>query len=72
MNSNQVLGPWVQRFFQEYLVTERNVAQNTWKNYLWTFKLFVPFSLHDPQEGRLQASRSRHNVGTRSEIPRSR
>ena len=43
MNSNQVLGPWVQRFFQEYLVTERNVARNTWKNYLWTFKLFVPF-----------------------------
>ena len=43
MNSNQVLGPWVQRFFEEYLVTERIVAQNTWRSYLWTFKLFVPF-----------------------------
>ena len=43
MNSNQILGPWVQRFFEEYLVTERNVAHNTWKSYLWTFKLLVPF-----------------------------
>ena len=43
MNKNQVLGPWVQRFFEEYLVTERNVALNTWESYLSTFKLFVPF-----------------------------
>ncbi len=43
MNKNQVLGPWLQRFFEEYLVTERNVALNTWESYLSTFKLFVPF-----------------------------
>lgn len=43
MNDNQVLGPWVERFFLEYLVTERNLALNTWKNYLSTFKLLVPF-----------------------------
>ena len=43
MNKNQILGPWVQRFFEEYLVTERNVALNTWESYLSTFKLFVPF-----------------------------
>lgn len=43
MTNNKVLGPWVQRFFEEFLVSERNVALNTWENYLWTFKLFVPF-----------------------------
>lgn len=43
MNDNQFLGPWVERFFVEYLVAERNVALNTWKSYLSTFLLFVPF-----------------------------
>ncbi len=43
MNNNRMLGPWVQRFFEEYLVAERNVALNTWKSYLSTLKLFVPF-----------------------------
>ena len=41
--NNHTLGPWVERFFLEHLVTERNLAQNTWESYLWTFKLFVPF-----------------------------
>ena len=43
MTNNRTLAPWVERFFLEHLVTERNLARNTQENYLYTFKLFVPF-----------------------------
>ena len=29
----QSLGPWLRRFFEEYLVTERNLARNTQISY---------------------------------------
>ena len=35
----QSLGPWLRRFFEEYLVTERNLARNTQISYRDTFKL---------------------------------
>ena len=43
MTNNHTLGPWIERFFVEHIVTERNLAVNTRESYLWTFKLFVPF-----------------------------
>ena len=39
-----LLGPWVQRFLMQYLVTERNLSRNTCKSYRDTFKLLVPFA----------------------------
>ena len=44
MVDNYILGPWLERFFVEHIVTERNLALNTRESYLWTFKLFVPFA----------------------------
>ena len=39
-----LLGPWVQRFLVQHLVTERNLSRNTCKSYPDTFKLLVPFA----------------------------
>ena len=39
-----LLGPWVQRFLVQHLVTERNLSRNTCKSYRDTFKLLVPFA----------------------------
>ena len=39
-----LLGPWVQRFFLQHLVTERNLSRNTCQSYRDTFKLLVPFA----------------------------
>ena len=38
------LGPWLERFFLEHIVTERNLARNTFDSYLDTFKLLLPFA----------------------------
>ena len=43
MSSAHTLGHWLQRFFTEHIVTERNLAQNTRKSYRDTFKLLLPF-----------------------------
>lgn len=37
------LGPWLQRYLVEHVVTERNLARNTQKSYRDTFLLFLPF-----------------------------
>ena len=37
------LGPWLRRFLQEYLVTERNLARNTQLSYRDTLALLLPF-----------------------------
>ena len=39
-----LLGPWLQRFLMQHLVTERNLSRNTCKSYRDTFKLLVPFA----------------------------
>ena len=43
MNSVQSIGPWVRRFLEEYIVTERNLSRHTQKSYRDTFKLLLPF-----------------------------
>ena len=40
----QTLGPWLRRFFEEYLVSERNLARNTQLSYRDTFKLLLAFA----------------------------
>lgn len=37
------LGPWVRRFLLEYLVGERNLAENTRRSYRDTLALLIPF-----------------------------
>ena len=37
------LGPWLRRFLEEYLVTERNLARNTQLSYRDTLALLLPF-----------------------------
>ena len=44
MSNIQSLGPWLRRFFEEYLVTERNLARNTQLSYRDTFKLLLAFA----------------------------
>ena len=44
MRNSQVLAPWVERFLVEHIVAERNLARNTQKSYVYTFKLLVPFA----------------------------
>ena len=44
MSDIQSLGPWLRRFFEEYLVTERNLARNTQLSYRDTFKLLLAFA----------------------------
>ena len=43
MSDIHTLGPWLQRFLIEYIVTERNLARNTQKSYRDTFKQLLPF-----------------------------
>ena len=43
-DTDALLGPWVQRFLMNHLVTERNLSRNTCKSYRDTFKLLVPFA----------------------------
>ena len=37
------LGPWLERFLVEHIVTERNLARNTQKSYRDAFLLLLPF-----------------------------
>ena len=43
MRNPNTLGPWLERFLVEHVVTERNLARNTRKSYRDTFVLLVPF-----------------------------
>ena len=43
MSDIRTLGPWLERFLLEHVVTERNLARNTRDSYLDTFRLLVPF-----------------------------
>ena len=43
MSDPITLGPWLRRFLCEYIVTERNLSQNTRKSYRDTFSLLLPF-----------------------------
>ena len=44
MPDNRTLGPWVRRFLEEHLVSERNLARNTQLSYRDTFALLLPFA----------------------------
>ena len=43
MSEIRTLGPWLERFFLEHIMSERNLAINTRESYRDTFKLFLPF-----------------------------
>ena len=43
MSEIHTLGPWLRRFFSEYIVTERNLARNTRDSYRDTFTQLLPF-----------------------------
>ena len=43
MTDIHTLGPWLERFLIEHIVTERNLATNTQKSYRDAFKLLLPF-----------------------------
>ena len=43
MSEIRTLGPWLERFLTEHIVTERNLARNTQKSYRDTFALLLPF-----------------------------
>jgi len=41
---NNLTGPWVRRFLEEYVMGERNYTPNTQHSYRDTFRLFLPFA----------------------------
>lgn len=43
MRDQTALGPWVERFLCEHVVTERNLSRNTQKSYRDTFALLLAF-----------------------------
>ena len=43
MADTRVLGPWLRRFLEEHLVSERNLARNTQLSYRDTLALLLPF-----------------------------
>jgi site-specific recombinase XerD len=43
MKTVSLLAPWIRRFLLEYLVRDRNLAQNTQRSYRDTLILFLPF-----------------------------
>ena len=43
MSDRVTLGPWLRRFFSEYIVTERNLSRNTRDSYRDSFNLLLPF-----------------------------
>ena len=51
MSEIRTLGPWLERFFLEHVITERNLAINTRKSYRDTFELSA-VRLHQAQETR--------------------
>jgi site-specific recombinase XerD len=43
MNNPTMLGPWIKRFLQEYLISVKNLASNTRSSYRDTLCLLLPF-----------------------------
>ena len=43
MRETKTLAPWVRRFFDEYVVSERNLSEHTKRSYRDAFKLLLPF-----------------------------
>jgi integrase/recombinase XerD len=43
MNNRMFIGPWIRRFLLEYLVAERNLANNTQASYRDSLVLLLPF-----------------------------
>ena len=43
MINHSLLGPWIKRFLQEYLISVRNLAANTQRSYRDTLCLLLPF-----------------------------
>ena len=43
MTNPYSLGPWLRRFLEEHLVSERNLARNTQLSYRDTLALLLPF-----------------------------
>ena len=43
MASREILGPWLRRYLNEYIVTERNLARSTRDSYRDTFVQLLPF-----------------------------
>ena len=41
MSEIRTLGPWLERFFLEHIMSERNLAINTRESYRDTFELFL-------------------------------
>ena len=43
MTDPRILGPWLRRFLEEHLTSERNLARNTQLSYRDTLVLLLPF-----------------------------
>lgn len=43
MSETQTVGPWIERFLFQHIVTERNLSRNTQKSYRDTFLQLMPF-----------------------------
>ena len=43
MPDTRTLGPWLRRFLEEHLTSERNLARNTQLSYRDTLALLLPF-----------------------------
>ena len=43
MTNHILLGPWIKRFLQEYLISVRNLSSNTRSSYRDTLCLLLPF-----------------------------
>jgi len=46
MTNHTLLGPWIRRFLQEYLISVRNLSSNTQCSYRDTLCLLLPFIAH--------------------------
>ena len=71
MSEIRTLGPWLERFFLEHIITERNLAINTRDSYRDTFELLLPFVCSTLKKTGRPAPRSRHHLQSGAAIPRS-
>ena len=70
MSEIRTLGPWLERFLTEHIVTERNLARNTQKSYRDTFALLLPFLSSKLRKSVDRLAGSRSYVQTGAAIPR--
>ena len=52
MTDTHALGPWLRRFLEEHLVSERNLARNTQLSYRDTLALLLPHRRQGAHAGR--------------------